>query len=251
MTSPRPLCEVLANRRWVRRQLPFPHTVASNVFTAECYAELDTEFRRIETEHPEVFQRTMANYDAAGAELDHYRDGPLGLFLSREWHDLLASVGGARATGDVTASMHHHEPGSATGWPHHDYNPGWFADPPAGPNEVRLLADGQVGYHQGTRPSGVSARETIRAVSLLFYLANPEWEPGDGGETALFPNSVSAPAALVPPVNNSLVLFECTPFSWHTFISNRTKPRNSIVMWIHRSKDDAMARWGDLDLGRW
>ena len=32
----------------------------------------------------------------------------------------------------------------------------------------------------------MSARETIRAVSVLFYLANPEWEPGDGGETALF-----------------------------------------------------------------
>ena len=28
-------------------------------------------------------------------------------------------------------------------------------------------------------------------------------------------------------MNNSLVLFECTPFSWHTFVSNRTKPRNS------------------------
>ena len=30
------------------------------------------------------------DYDAAGAELDHYRDGPLGIFLTREWHDLLA-----------------------------------------------------------------------------------------------------------------------------------------------------------------
>ena len=48
----------------------------------------------------------------------------------------------------------------------------------------------------------------------LYYLANPRWEPGDGGSTGLFTSaddSIEAPSAEMPPINNSLLLFECTP----------------------------------------
>ncbi|GAB2463456.1 2OG-Fe(II) oxygenase [Jatrophihabitans fulvus] len=255
-TAPPALEDVLANRRWVRRGFPFPHVVAQNVFTPEFYGLLDAEFRRIEREQPEAFQRNMAGYDATGAMLDHHRDGPLGIFVSRAWHDLLAGVGGIDdPTGDMTASLHHHEPGSADGWPHQDLNPGWFGEP-AGPDEVRLPYDGpperRVAYHHGTRAEGVPARETVRAVSALFYLANPPWEPGDGGETGLYTvGGQSRPTLTVPPVNNSLVLFECSPFSWHGFLSNRVKPRNSVVMWIHRPKDEVVRRWGDDSIRYW
>lgn len=250
-----PLEELLANRRWVRRAHPFPHVVAQNVFVPARYEELDAEFHRIEQSHPEVFRRDMAGYDASGSLLDPYRDGPLGVFLSREWHDMLAAlVGvGVDATGDVTGSLHHHEPGAASGWPHNDLNPGWFAGPAALPQEVRLTSDEPVDYHRGTSPPGVAARETVRAVSLLFYLANPPWQPGDGGETGLYrsPHDHGRPAVTVPPINNSLVLFECTPFSWHGFVSNHAKPRNSIVMWLHRTKDDAVNRWGEQSIVHW
>jgi 2OG-Fe(II) oxygenase superfamily len=172
--------------------------------------------------------------------------------VSREWHDLLARIVGVTATGDVSASVHHHDPGGASGWPHNDLNPGWFAEPAAGPDEVRLAAEGDVGYHHGTRPEGVPARETVRAVSLLFYLANPPWSPGDGGETGLY-ESVRAdrPSVAVPPVNNSLVAFECTPFSYHGFISNHRAPRNSVVMWLHRDRGEAVERWGEQSIVSW
>ncbi|MDT4982832.1 MAG: hypothetical protein QOF95_322, partial [Pseudonocardiales bacterium] len=94
----------------------------------------------------------------------------------------------------------------------------------------------------------------IRAVSLLFYVGNPDWVPGDGGETGLFANIDTAargPRAAVPPVNNSLVMFECTPFSWHAFVSNVSNPRNSVVMWLHRRKDEAVARWGEQSIVYW
>lgn len=250
--TPVDLTAVLAHRRWVRRSLPFPHVVAHNVFVRRCYAELDAEFRRIQREHPETFRRDMIGYDASGSDVDRYRDGPLGLFVSREWHDLLAGVAGVAASGDVSASVHHHDPGGAPGWPHNDLNPGWFADPAPSLDEVRVPGDGQIGYHHGERPDGVSARETVRAVSMLFYLANPAWAPGDGGETGLYSGPASPrPAAIVPPINNSLVLFECTPFSWHGFLGNRTKPRNSIVLWLHRAKDEAQARWGKQSIVYW
>ena len=92
-------------------------------------------------------------------------------------------------------------------------------------------------------------------MSLLFYLANGPWHPGDGGETALYASSSDAaltgPAATVAPVDNSLVLFECTPYSWHTFLSNRVRPRESLVMWLHRSKQDTVDRWGEASIAYW
>jgi 2OG-Fe(II) oxygenase superfamily len=250
--SRRPLAELIANRRWVRRARPFPHVVASNVFVADFATQLGAEFARIEREHPEAFRRNMTGYDASGADLGRYQDGPLAVFVSREWHDLIAGVAGVRATGDVSASVHHHDPNSAGGWPHNDLNPGWYADPAPAPGHVRLAGTDGVDYHRGTRPAGVSARETIRAVSVLFYLGNPAWEPGDGGETGLWDSPHSAgPSAAVPPVNNSLVLFECTPCSWHGYLANNAKPRNSVVMWLHRPKADVVARWGEPSIVRW
>jgi hypothetical protein len=243
---------LLDNRRWVRRTEPFPHVVAGNVFVPGFYAELEAEFVRLLREHPEAFQRNMAGYDASGADLDRYRSGPLGVFVSRAWHDMIAGVAAVRPTGDVSASLHHHEPGSSTGWPHNDLNPGWFAAGPPDPNQVRLPSDAPIGYHRGTRADGVEARETVRGVSVLFYFANPPWQPGDGGETGLYraprPDGL---AAAVPPVNNSLVLFECTPFSWHGFLRNQVKPRNSLVMWLHRSKDEVRDRWGEQSIVNW
>ena len=249
-----PVDGLLANRRWVRRLHPFPHVYARDVFAAEFYDRLDAEFHRIEREQPEAFARNMAGYDAAGASISRFRDGPLGVFVSREWHDLIARVAGVEATGDVNASLHHHEPGSASGWPHNDLNPGWFAGDPPGLDEIRLEHTDGVALHTGERPAGVPARESIRAVSLLFDLGNPHWQPGDGGETGLFADTATAhlgPGAAVPPINNSLVFFECTPRSWHAFLSNRSKSRNCVVMWLHRTKDEVLRRWGNESIEYW
>lgn len=245
---------LLAHRRWVRRTDPFPHVVAQNVFTPEFYAAMHEQYLAFERMNPGLFQRSLGNYDATAVDLRQVQDGPLGVFLSRPWHDLMAGLFGVQATGDVSGNLHHHDPHSQSGWPHADFCPGWFPGPPPGTDEIRLSANDIVDYRKGPVRSGIEARETIRAVSLLFYLGNPDWTPGDGGETALFGSGSGArregPAAVVPPVNNSLVMFECTPFSWHTFLTN-TKPRNAVVMWVHRSKADAIARWGERAIAYW
>ncbi len=244
------LGEVLAHRRWVRRQRPFPHVVAQNVFVPEFYAELEAHFRSIERRH---YKGSNNGYAAVTSEIRHH-PGPLQIFLSREWHDLIAGLGGVvRTTGDVTVALHHHEPGGEPGWPHHDLAPGWYGDPPPGPHEVQA-EDDRVDYFTGACPDGVTARETIRAVSVLYYLGNPEWSPGDGGETGLYPSHASGlrqDGTMVPPINNSIVVFECTPYSWHAYAGYARHERNCVVMWVHRPKQDVIDIWGESGIVYW
>lgn len=252
MTSRAELGELLAHRRWVRRRRPFEHVVAQNVFTSAVYDQLHQQVLGL-LDDPAVFQRNIEGYDASSTQVGQHRDGPLGLFVSRAWHDMVADIWGIEATGDVTATLHHHAPGGPTGWPHNDLNPGWFPGPEPADDEIRLSDNALVDHHHGTHREGVQARERVRAVAVLFYLGNPEWQPGDGGETGLFDSmsgAAAGPYAAVPPINNSMVMFECTPFSWHSFLANR-KPRTSVVMWLHRRKEDVVARWGEQSIVHW
>jgi Rps23 Pro-64 3,4-dihydroxylase Tpa1-like proline 4-hydroxylase len=83
---------------------------------------------------------------------------------------------------------------------------------------------------------------------MLFYLSNPPWRRGGGGSTGLYrsgDDDIRRPVASVPPLNNSMLLFECTPQSFHGFISNVRTPRNSIVMWLHQTKAQVGQLWGE------
>jgi len=84
----------------------------------------------------------------------------------------------------------------------------------------------------------------VRCTTLIYYLGNPAWHVGDGGETALYAGTRRDhryPEARVPPVNNSMLLFNCTPTSFHAFTQNWRSERNSIIMWLH-APPTAMAR---------
>jgi hypothetical protein len=175
------------------------------------------------------------------------------LFATEEWHDLLASLFDVVASGHVNLGAHHHQIGSANGWIHNDFNPVWFpsgyAGRPCFPDHERCR------YQSGAGSLAAEEKvEVVRAVAMIFYLLNGGWVERDGGETALFQSAKSAidrPDARIPPLNNSILVFECTPGSYHAFLQNPGRPRNSVIMWIHRSMDDAMARWRATDLQRW
>ncbi|WP_227997696.1 2OG-Fe(II) oxygenase family protein [Nocardia australiensis] len=251
--APQWFVELFAHRRWIRRTDPFPHVYARDVFVPEFYRRLAEEFGRVRTQRPEAFTPVSEKYSATGVRLSALRDGPLALFLSREWHDLIAGVAGVTATGDVEGSLHHHAADSPQGWPHNDLAPAWFGGTTPGPAEVRT-ADPAVDLKTGTRAGSVTARETVRAVAVLFYLGNPDWKPGDGGETALYENTAGnnpAPSLTIPPLDNSMVLFECTPRSWHTYVGNNAAARNCVVMWLHRPKDEVVQRWGGDKIEQW
>ncbi|VFB00439.1 Predicted proline hydroxylase [Nocardia cyriacigeorgica] len=250
--APQWFADLLGSRHWIRRTEPFPHVYARDVFAPEFYRRLADEFDRARREHADRFAKVADNYGASGIRLTELSNGPLAVFQSREWHDMIAGVAGVEATGDVEASLHSHPVDSPRGWPHNDLAPAWFAGAAPGPGEVRV-PEPSVDTKTGPRGTDIVARETVRAVTLLFYLANEPWEPGGGGETALFSRGErgARPAKLVPPLNNSLVMFECTPRSWHAFAGANTAERNCVVMWLHRPKADVVRRWGGDRIVQW
>jgi hypothetical protein len=242
------LRDVIANRRWQRVDYPFPHVVADHVFTEPFYRV----FEEAVTERLGDFSRDMPDYDALGYAITSAETGPLSLFHSREWHDLIARVMRVDATGDINLALHHHEVRSANGSIHNDLNPGWFVAEDR-PDGITVADSSRCGYWHGANAVG-PAYERIRAVALLIYVGNEPWQPGDGGETGLYlsaTQSVDEPSVRVPPRNNSLMAFECTPTSYHSFISNRRTGRTSLIQWLHRSRDDVVARWGGDRIVGW
>jgi hypothetical protein len=247
------MAAALSTRRWLRRDDPFPHLIANDVFTPRVYAALEAQFlTRLHPPgaRPDVsgFTRSIRGYDVT-AFLFHPRlDGPLRLFVSRGFRDLVAGATGVEVTHHVSGGLHHHAVGSATGSIHTDLNPAWFVEY-SSPDGMVVVDHTAVRYVTGEpRRPGARAKPYVRAVAILFYLANPPWRPGDGGETALYDSpdcDLMRPAVRVPPINNSLVAFEVTPQSFHAFLTNRRRPRNCVAMWLHRRRAEVVEQWGE------
>jgi len=254
------LDETLANRRWTLRLSPFPHFIATRVFTNDFYRQLEREFLDVlgrglaDTADPAKFSRNMQNSDAYSWNFPADINGGLSLFYSRDWHDMLTNITKTDCTLDVNGALHHHQLLSKNGSIHKDVGIGWFSDQPradgVNPMDLRRCA-----YTTGRISGQTSAvRQTVRAVTMIFYLANPPWKPGVGGETGLYTSMtdpVDAAASAVPPVNNTMLIFENTPESFHSFISNTKQTRNSLILWLHRTVEETNRLWPSEPLYSW
>lgn len=250
--------ELQRGARWEARFSPFPHVVASNVLRDGFYQLLVESHRRhlqrglCESTDTTRLSRAITGYDAYSLGFAALgQDDPLRFFVSRPWHDLLAAIAGVEATGDVNAALHTHSPNSRAGTPHNDLNPAFFVDNPSADGiniSDNLLCD----YCSGASHRA-DVRRMLRAASMIFYLNNEAWQPGDGGETGLYKSphdQVSSPTVALPPESNSLVFFECTPFSYHSFMANCVW-RHSVVVWLHRAPTVAENRWGPTSIVEW
>jgi hypothetical protein len=243
---------LLAHRRWWSHQHPFRYVHAMNVFRPDTYLELERAFT--EWEQGAGGGRPLAGHDLQGVTVTSSFEGPLRLFASSGWHRLLARVFALAATPHVNLGLHHHQPNSLPGFPHTDLNPGWFpAGEAAGDGSVQLADPAVVEYTTGRSLGGSlggdapGAVQVVRAVAVIFYLANPVWEPEHRGETGLYTcatGEVDEPVASIAPHCNSLLAFECTPWSFHGFQGGGSVPRNSVVQWLHRRPTEAVERWG-------
>lgn len=253
------LADILANRAWLRRAWPFPHVVARNVFRQDFYnalaAQLQEMLDRGLSDVPVKghLSRNISGYDAYGAGFNWSAPEALAVFLGRAWRDMLCGLFGIGTTPYVFAGTHHHAVGSENGFIHNDFNPVWF--PRAAGDELQIPNNEICSYKTGNSSLQESEKmQVVRGAVVIFFLLNDGWRPGDGGETGLYTSGqspVSEPAALCPPENNSLVAFECTPHSFHAFITNKRLPRTSIIMWVHRPFEEAVEKFGEERLERW
>jgi hypothetical protein len=256
------LTEVLDNRAWSRRARPFPHVVATNVFYEGFYLKLADAFAKLqsrglsETPGDGKLSRNIPGYDAYGLSLngEDVWSRQFGIFTSGSWRDMLASLMRVEATGHINCGLHHHCPDSRDGWVHNDLNPGWFAYAERADGIV-LARHRLCSYTSGTahRPNIIPV-EVVRAVAMIFYLNNGPWLDSLAGATGLYSTAdqpVREPDRAVTPTDNSILIFECTPFSFHAFIGGNRKPRNSLIMWLHRPKDHVLSRWGEHVIRDW
>jgi hypothetical protein len=235
---------VLQNEYWPVYHTPFPHILKLRVFTESFYNCLDNAVRelvsRCLSERPDRnrLSRSIPGYDAYCAAVPPR--SCFQIFFSNLWRELLSRPFGAPVTQQVSCYIHHHPAGSANGSVHNDLNPG-----PEAPNSGR-------GESQLLRAPLES--QTVRTIAMIYYVGNEPWAPGYGGATGLYfgqNDAVDDPAKVVPPINNCLLVFECTPKSFHSFISNKVQPRNCIVLWLHRPRADAVLRWGEKAIVKW
>ena len=245
--------KMLGTRRWRRYANPFPHVRAEDVFTRDCYKEIAVAYRTL-VNTPGTFTRPYQHYDSLVAKLPSDSNNPLGIFAHKQWWHMLAGGLDMKVTHDVSVELHLHEPGSRSGRVHNDLNPGWFIGQAQG--DTCNVADNRLcAYKSGISSiTDTAPRRMVRALAMIFYLDNSVWHPGDGGETALFPAFTSQPEPapfIVPPVNNSFLAFRCTPYSFHTFLSNRSAPRNAVIAWAHQPYDDTVAQWGEAAIVQW
>jgi hypothetical protein len=251
---------VLASRSWLRGAHPFPHVMCRDVFTAEFHVALSTQIQVLldcglsELPDPARLSRNLPGYDAYAIGFHQAEaEAPTSLFTSAVWRDLICGLFGVERTPYVFAGAHHHAIGGASGFIHNDLNPVWF--PLAEPGQMQTPDGARCSYKTGAGTLSADKKvQVVRSIAVLYFLLNDGWQPGDGGEIGLYDSahaSIERPAVRCPPINNSLVAFECTPHSYHTYLANRHRPRTSIIMWMHRSTADAAARYGAERLERW
>lgn len=174
--------DALSQGPWIERTGPFPHVVAREVFRPPLAAAIRAAARDLIRGSDSL--RHFGWYDAYACGFQQATSGPLRIFTSREWHDLIAQTMSVPATGHVNGGIHHRPVGTAHGFIHNDLNPVYFARDPS-PDEVVLPDQARVSYTLGNAIPGSLPRAVVRCTTLIYYLGNPTWHVGDGGETAL------------------------------------------------------------------
>jgi hypothetical protein len=233
------LSRILANRRWQWRRWPFPHVVAQQLFIPAVHQRLTAAFRAIMDGRDD--KSYNAKHDFVGASLTRANARDLSIFLSPGWHDAITGLFGIESTGQVTVGLHRHRPSSRYGFPHNDIVPERLAENNR-PDEII--------NHASPNGSRRSDGPRVRAIAAIYYLNNGPWRPGNGGETGLYlnwDNPVTEPVTRIPPVDNSLLAFECSPYSYHSFLANRQR-RDSVIVFFYRAVDNFIDLWGAAGL---
>jgi len=240
--------------KWSECELPFRHFCATDVFDANTYQSICQQFSLIleatvaKREGPYKMRRAQGESDGLVLGLNEKLAEAFSPLFTPNWLGSLADLLDLKFLPRIEGALHSNPQGSRTGWIHTDCCSAWFDESDCPEHGLMFPPRGRCSYFTGElKAPDAKPKEYIRAATMIFYLCNDDWEPGDGGETGLYNEARQTPDTMVklmPPKNNSLFLFECNSDSYHRFIKNPGRTRNSIILWLHSSVEDAEARWG-------
>lgn len=245
------LAELNPYGEWFAQLHPFRHIRARRVFRDESYRRLEEAFAASLNGDQTIpgskssFRQAQPSYDALILGMHEHLTPRFIPLFERRWINFLAGLLDLEALPQIDGALHHIPRNSRSGWVHNDFCSAWFDEDVRG--EIVFPDRERYDYFTGVpkRP-GPRPREFVRAATMIFYLNNCGWKTDSGGETGLYSASradVGSKCA-VAPINNSLLLFECSPHSYHRLLANPGCQRNSIILWLHCSLEDAQSRWG-------
>jgi hypothetical protein len=246
------IAELDPEGEWYLLDRPFRHVRAEMVFRKKTYDALVEAFvslkEREGCDQSETarFSKRQPGYDAEMLAVDQEVASFFSPLFERRWTRFLGGLLGLPDRAQIDGGLHHIPVDSRSGWVHNDFCSAWFDEGTTG--DIIFPDRRKCDYFSGTLKSAdARPREYIRAATMIFYLQNDDWQKGCGGETGLY--TASAPdlgaCSTVPPLSNSLLLFECSPHSYHRLLANPGCPRRSVIMWLHDTVQDTQSRWGD------
>jgi hypothetical protein len=232
---------------------PFRHYRAKNLLSQEAYDNLSSAFTEIlettagKRDGPYRLTRSNKNYDALMLGIDQTLASVFTPFFSPDWLESLSEFFSIPFVPKIDGGLHSSPANSRTGWIHTDYCAGWFDESVPSNGMLSFPDRTRCEYFTGRalKPDALP-RQYIRAATLIFYLCNDHWVPEDGGETGIYGARTQTPqtdAEFIPPINNTLLIFRCSPHSYHRFITNPGRARNSIILWLHSTPGYAASRW--------
>jgi hypothetical protein len=242
----------LPSRRDVRVD-PFRHVIIDHALPPQHHQAICAAFSVLQRQGLSerfVTERLarFPGYDAYCWIFGSDAPAPLRLFVGSPLRDYCAQLFGLELSDEVVAEFHHHLPGSRSDSWHDDYNLAYFA--PAAQHGMNPWHF-QCNYMDGSGLPAGQALTRYRALTLIYYFGADNWRPGMGGETELGAErgvSVECRVAVAPRPNRLLV-FECSPGSYHRFTSNIGFIRNSVILWYHGYGADALRRYGQAPRG--
>jgi hypothetical protein len=140
--------------------------------------------------------------------------------------------------------MHRHNAPSRPGWPHTDFAVVSFPNELPNYQGMRIYQEAcGCNYSDDSRHRQPDSIKTSRALACLYYTANVEWNSGMGGETGIFTDLGKRLVASIPPRNNSLLVFETSPLSYHAYLGSPAMQRNSYIWWYHADPNYLLRRY--------
>jgi 2OG-Fe(II) oxygenase superfamily len=218
---------------------PFDYMTVCNAFDDEWVSAFSRDFETlIKKGKPigKVGELEEVSYSAIGytPTLSEFSNTCFNRLASVELKNVIAELFAAVLDENITMGLHRHEMPSRPGWKHSDFTIVSFPNVPPNLNFQRIYTgDCGVDYADDSRDRQPNTIKTARAIACIYYIANSNWEEGMGGETGLYSQDGSQLLSTIPPKNNSLLVFEVSPTSYHCYLGSNRLCRSSVIWWYH------------------